>query len=273
VTRQILPLILFGILPNAVDDNIRFVGQPQDDYHALPLFRDALHGIAQRPAAIVPLTAEQIAEHVLHVHPHQRRGIGIQIPLHQHQMQLVVDDVAIGMQLELAKLGGHLRAGHPLDGLFVEHAVFDEIGDGADLDAVLGGKLLQIGAAGHGAVLVEDLHDHRRRLEAGQARQITAGLGMPGTGQHAAGLGHQRKDVARLHQIGGPGIGRHGRLHGAGAIGGGNPGGHALRRLDGNGEVGGMSLVVLAHHERQMQPLATLLGQRQADEATAIARP
>jgi hypothetical protein len=42
----------------------------------------------------------------------------------------------------------------------VAAAVLDQVGDGADLQAVLGGKNLQIGQAGHGAVIIHDFANH-----------------------------------------------------------------------------------------------------------------
>ena len=49
------------------------------------------------------------------------------------------------------------------------------------------------------AVIVQYFDNNRRRFEAGQSRQIAAGLGMSGAKQHAALASHDRKYVARLH--------------------------------------------------------------------------
>ena len=38
----------------------------------------------------------------------------------------------------------------------------------------------------HAAVLVHDLADHRRRRQAGEAREVDAALGLAGAHQHAA---------------------------------------------------------------------------------------
>ena len=63
------------------------------------------------------------------------------------------------------------------------------------------GKAFQIGAPGHRPVLVEDLDEDRGGLESGETRQVAAGLGVPGAGEHARRLRHQREDVAGLHEI------------------------------------------------------------------------
>ncbi|MNH42031.1 hypothetical protein D3C79_1036440 [compost metagenome] len=65
----------------------------------------------------------------------------------------------------------------------------DEVGDGAYLDAVPGSEHLQVRATGHGAVVVEHFDDHRRRGEPGQAREVAAGFGVAGAGQHPAFAG------------------------------------------------------------------------------------
>ncbi len=95
----------------------------------------------------------------------------------------------------------------------------DQVGNGADLDAMQLGEGFQLRAAGHGAVVVHDLADHAAGIEAGHARQVACSLGVAGTGQHAAGLGHQREDVAGADDVFGLGAFRRGGLHGACAVG------------------------------------------------------
>ena len=62
-------------------------------------------------------------------------------------------------------------------------------------------EALEIGAARHGAVVVQDLDDHGGRRESGEARQIAARLRVAGAREHPAGLRHQRENVAGLAQI------------------------------------------------------------------------
>ena len=202
--------------------------------------------------------------------PHQGRLLGLYFTLFQGEVHLVVDGVAEGDEVELAKLGGQLALGHLLYRGLVLVAVFDEVGDGAELDAVLLGEQLQIRAARHGAVFVEDLDDDGRRLVTGQPGQIATGLGVAGTGQHATVLCHQREDVAGLHQIGGLGVRCDSRLHGDGAVGGGDAGGYPFGRFDGHGEGGGELGIVAIDHQRQRQLLATIPGQGQTDEPPAV---
>ncbi len=129
---------------------------------------------------------------------------------------------------------------------------------------------LQLGTPRHGAVGVEDFHQHAGRLQPGQHRQVDPGLGVAGAGQHAAGLGDQREDVAGLVQVRRPRIGSDRGADGVGAVGGGDAGGHALGGLDADREVGLELRGVGAHHRRQPELAGALAGQRQAHQATAV---
>ena len=80
----------------------------------------------------------------------------------------------------------------------------------------------QVGHAGHGAVVVHDLADDGRRVQAGETREVDAGLGLPGALQHAAGARHEREHVPRLHEVVGPGLRVDGDLDGVRAVGGGD---------------------------------------------------
>ena len=78
--------------------------------------------------------------------------------------------------------------------------------DRADWDAALAREPLQVRPARHAAVLLENLDDHSRRLQAREACEIAPGFGMPGTSQYAAGLRHDREYVPGLPEVVGPGI-------------------------------------------------------------------
>ena len=58
-------------------------------------------------------------------------------------------------------------------------------------------ELHEVGDAGHGAVVVDDLAEHAGRVEAGQAGEVDGGLGVAGPLEHAALAVAQREDVAR----------------------------------------------------------------------------
>ena len=128
----------------------------------------------------------------------------------------------------------------------------------------------QVRQARHLAIFLEDFADHRRGLQPRQAGQVATRLGMAGAHQHAALLRLERKDMAGLNDVGRLGVLLHRSQDGLGAVGRGNAGGHAFRRLDRNGEVGAQRQLVGRHHQRQIEQAAALLGQRQADQAAAV---
>ena len=96
----------------------------------------------------------------------------------------------------------------------------------------------QIRQAGHGAVFVHDLADHRRRIEAGEPGEIDAGLGMPGAYQYAAIARCQGKDVAGRDDIFGRRTGIDGDADRTRAIRRRDAGRHAIARFDRNRKCG-----------------------------------
>jgi hypothetical protein len=205
------------------------------------------------------------------VHAHQRHGGGARLALDQRQMHLAVDVILVADQPEAAELGDHLPLGDAFNRVFGLQPVADQVGDRADHQAVLVREALEVGTARHRAVLVQDLDDHGRGLEAGEACKIAAGLGVAGAGQHASGLRHQREYVAGLAQVVRTGLGRDRGPDRVRAVEGGDAGRHTLGGLDGQREIGALVEIGVADHQRQAQLAAALAGQRQADQAAAIA--
>ena len=206
------------------------------------------------------------------MHAHGHALCGVPLALDQGQVHGLARLVAEGVHGELAERRGDLARSHLVHQRLGAAAVFDQVGDRADLDAVLGRKQLQVGQAGHGAVVLHHLADHGGGAAAGHGGQVAAGLGVAGAHEHAAIHRLQREDVAGLHQVGSLGVGGHGGLHGARAVGGADAGGHALGRLDGDGEGGAHLGAVARHHGRQAQALAAFAREGQADQAAAEAR-
>jgi len=77
--------------------------------------------------------------------------------------------------------------------------VLDQVGDGADFQAMFGREQLQIGQARHRAVVFHDLTDHGGRAAAGHGSQVAARFGVTRAHQHPAIDRLQREDVAGLH--------------------------------------------------------------------------
>jgi hypothetical protein len=78
--------------------------------------------------------------------------------------------------------------------------------------------------------------------------------------------------VARLDQILRLGVRVDRDLDRPGPVGGGDPRGHALARLDGDGEGGLERCLVLGRHQVEAELLAALVGQCETDQAPAVGR-
>ena len=95
------------------------------------------------------------------------RFVGGPAAAHQRQVHAAAGLVAEGVGGERAARGLDLARADLVDQRLGAAAVLDQVGDGADLQAVFGGEKLQVGQARHRAVVVHDLADHRRGRAAG----------------------------------------------------------------------------------------------------------
>ena len=124
--------------------------------------------------------------------------------------------------------------------------------------------------ARHGAVVVHDFADDAGGVQAGDAREVDAGFGLAGANEDAAVARAQRKDVAGAGEILRARLRIDGGEDGDGAIGGADAGGDAEARVDGFGEGGAVDGSVDRRHEREVELVAALFGERQADQAAAV---
>jgi hypothetical protein len=192
------------------------------------------------------------------------------VALDHRNVMLVVDQRAISHGRELAVGGRQPRRDDALDELLGLPPVGDQVGDGDHLQAVALAVGHEVGHPGHRPVLVHDLADHAGRDQAGQPREVDAGLRVARPLEHAAGLGLEREDVAGLDDVLGPRVRVDRDLDGAGAVVGRDPGGHALRGLDRDGERGLQRLLVLGRHQVEPQLVAALGRQREADQPARL---
>ena len=137
-------------------------------------------------------------------------------------------------------------------GMIVGAAVGDEALHRADAQAVFAGEGDEVGQAGHGAVLADNLAADAGGLEAGEAREVDGRLGVAGAAEHAAGLRPQGEGVAGRHEVGRRRRIVHQELDGFGAVGGGDAGGDAGvgGAVHAQGEGGGET-VAAVHARRQ----------------------
>ena len=188
---------------------------------------------------------------------------------HRHVV-LVVEQRPVADRGELAVGGRQLRRHHPLDQPLGAPPVGDQVGDRDHLQPVALAVRDQVRHPGHGPVVVHDLADHARRVEAGEPGEVDRGLGLAGALEHPAVLGPQREHVAGLHQGLGRRAGVDRDLDRVRAVGGRDPGGDPLAGLDRDRERGLQRRLVLGRHQVEPELVAALAGQRQADQPPSL---
>ena len=206
------------------------------------------------------------------LYPHQGVVGGSGLAADQRQMRAARRTIAIREHPEFAVHGLHRRHADPFDQRLVCAAVADQIGDGADFQAMRATEFNEVRQSCHRAVIVHDLADDRCRLEARKRRHIATRLGVAGSYQYAPLLGPQRKHMAGLNQVGGTCLARNGRLNGARPVGRRNAGAHPFGCLDRDGELGAVAGAVAGHHQGEIELSAPVFGKREADEPTAKTR-
>ena len=183
-------------------------------------------------------------------------------------MHAVAGQIFVGMGDKFTVCSGHGPAADFLDQRFGAAAVFNQVSNGANLQAVLCCKRHQIGKTRHGAIVFHDFANHRCRRAVGHRRQVATCFGMACTHEHTAIHRLQREDMAGLYQVAGRGVWGYGHLHRASAVGCRNARGHALRGFNGDGESGAVNGAISLDHGRQFQVFAALAGEGQANQAT-----
>ena len=189
----------------------------------------------------------------------------------QRQMFGVLELGAVGERLRPADGGVDLELPRADDELLPALAVGDEVGDGDDLEVVLGGEAHEFRQALHGAVVVDDLGEQADGRAQRRFGQIEGRFGVPGAHQHAALAGDQREDVARPHEVLGGGVVARERQRRAGPLLGGDAGGEPHLVVDADRERGRHRRVVARHHRFEVQALRLLLVDRRTQDAAGVA--
>src|SRR6266850_4265473 len=241
----------------------------EDD--ALPLRGDALHRLLEEAPRVALAVPEDVARKVLEVRAHEHRLVGPELALHEDQVLRLVDVGGVDERPELpavARRDARLR--RPVHERVVAAPVLDQLGNGRDLEAVLGGEAFEVWQPCHRAVLAQDLADDAGRLEAGEARQVDRAFRLPGANEHAATPGAEREHVPRRDDVGRRRVGTDGGPDGRRAVDRRDAAADSLSRVDRHGERGAERGAVLAHHHREAELVAALLGERQADEPAPV---
>ena len=119
------------------------------------------------------------------MHAHKHVFLAVNIAVDERHVLLVGQRLAIADRVEFTIWRGQAHLCDALDQLLRATAILDHVGNGDDLDAVLGTKFGQIGNASHRAVGVHDLADHTSGSAAGELCNIHGGFGLPRALEHA----------------------------------------------------------------------------------------
>ena len=185
-------------------------------------------------------------------------------------MLLVRDLGPIRDDAEHAVRGRQHRGGDPVHEPLGAHPVADDVGHRDDRDAVLPREREEVGHAGHGAVLVHDLADDGRGRETRDAREVDRGLRLSGPLQDAALAGAQGKRVTGAQEVLRLRLRVDEGLHRRRPVGRRDPGRRLAAGLDGNREGRPVVRRVLLDHRVEVQLVATLLRERDADETAPL---
>src|SRR3989442_15913273 len=203
------------------------------------------------------------------MHAHDRGG-ALQIAADKRHVLVAVHVARVGNHAKFAEARRQDGLGDPVDVALVLHAVADEVRHGEDFQVVVFAEFQELRHAAHGAVFIHDFADDARGAEPGNARKVHRGFGLAGANEHTAVARAQRKDMARTGKVLGLGLGIDGGKDGGGAVGGGDAGGDAVARVNGFAEGGAVGGSVDGGHEREMEFVAALFGQREADQAAGV---
>ena len=220
--------------------------------HAGARFHDLAHRMLKLAPAIAQFAGKNISGQALAMDPHEHRLLpGFHHPVQlvpdtteaQGQMRFTVHHRGERYEVEIPETGrkGHLQ--FPTHQPLLGPAELDQVRDGAHFQVVSGAESPQIRHPGHGAVLVANLADDRRRFEPSQTGQVHAALGVASPHQNAAIAGPQARDVPLTpHQVGRLGSLVNGHLNSAGTVGCGDTGCDAVPGIYAGGERGSLSV-------------------------------
>src|SRR6266478_3794262 len=231
---------------------------------------DGFQGARDEFAAVARGGTEDVAGQAMGMDAHQGRLRSFEIAAHQRDVLVVVHIAGVRDHAEIAKARGQDGFRDAANVAFMLHAVADEVRHREHFQIVFLAKLNELWHAGHGAIFIHDFADDAGGAHAGDAGEVHARFGLAGADEDAALAGAQREDVARTSEILRLGLGINGGEDGDGAVGGADAGGDAkacVHRFRKRGTVDGS---VDRRHEREVELIAALLGEGEADEAAAV---
>ncbi len=243
----------------------------QVDDDAAAFLADASHRVIQLRLAVAAHGAEDLARQALRVHAHEHVASVGHVAHHERELFASARELAVSVQREHAEGCRHAGAGDSFHDSLRTPPIGNEILDGDERKSMLAGEALELGAAGHRPVIVDDLDKCTARTQAGQAREIHGGLRVARAGQDATRHGAQREDVPRTVEVARRDVGIHQGAKRGSAIRRRDARGSAMTVVHGHRVGGCHGFGVARDHERQVEAIQSLSGQARADHAAAVA--
>src|SRR5438105_685508 len=238
--------------------------------NAAVFFGDSFERRRNEFTAIARRGTKNVASKTVRMDAHERRRIVFQIAANERDVLVMVHVTRIGNHFEFAEARGQSRFRHATHVALVLHAVANQVRHRQHFDAMFLAKFDELRHAGHGAVFVHDFADDPGRIEPGDARKVHGSFGLAGADEHAAVAGAQRENMAGARKILRLGLWVDGREDRDGAVRSADAGGDADARVNRFGESGAVDRSVDGRHEREVELVAAVLGERQANKTAAV---
>ncbi len=249
-------------------DAAAFLGHVQQ--HAALLLGEPGQRLLELLAAVAAERMEDVAGQALGVDAHEHVLGSFDLAADERDVVLAGQLLAECDRLELAVRGRQMNRRRALDELLVAAPVFDEIGDGDQLDVVTLAELDEVGDARHRPVLLHHLADDACGIRAREPCEVDRGFRLARPLEHAAFTCAQREDMAGLDDVDRT-LGRVDRdLDRARAILRRDPSRDAFAGLDRDGECRLKRGLVAVRHLAQPELVAALFGQWKADQAAGV---
>ena len=201
--------------------------------------------------------------------PDQDVLLACYLALDNRHMAQIIQVVAIGDNAEMAVFGWQVRLGDAMHHFFMAFAIRHEGRHGNEDQAMLFGKLDQIGRTGHVSVFLHDFAADTDRCQARQGAQVCRGFRMSRPHQDPSLAAPQGKDMPRTAEIAGLGSRFGAFLHGIGPFISRN----ACRRIlvvDGNRKRRLMVIRVVDHHGAELQFVHDFRRRRHTDQPAGL---
>src|SRR5215472_13434034 len=244
--------------------------------HARSLFGNPLERTANHAMAIAGYRAEDIAVNAVGMHTHEHVFAAGEFAVDECQMPLG-RRLAIGNDggrihdgLEIAEFSAQAAFRLALNQMLGLQTVANQIRHRDHKETMTRAEFLELRDARHGPVVVHDFADHTARPQSREASHVDDGLRLSRAHQDATVARAQGKYVPGPRQILRAAGRIDGNLNGSRAIRRRYPSRHAFSRLDRFAESRAESRRIALRHLRQVQRVANLFAQREADEPAGV---